>query len=394
MAFNFSTPSFSFGASTPAFGTAAAPAFGAAAPSAFGAAGTTFGSAGAGLPKTASTPAFGAVPSSGPGLFGASSTPSFAFSFSQAPASQPPASQSLFGAAAPAATPAMFGVTPGATPGLFGTTAVQPQMSPLGLGPGAAQGPDLSAVRELESIKDAFVPGGTPGGAANPRYRFQYLLLNVVENPAARVKPPGVDELQWREALQRAGGPDNPDHLWPVPATGFRDLLSRRAAQEEALRENASRLEALVGLASALSTRQEAVLRETVEALRRRHVALTQRLLRVMRHVDALEGRFAFAMGYRGATPAALASQLQRQLDELESALASRAGGGLRGQVESLAEVGGLVDDAALRSLQDVMQQYTEAIGKLQEVARRNERDASILDTQAGGANGSGMDMA
>jgi hypothetical protein len=62
---------------------------------------------------------------------------------------------------------------------------------------------------------------------------------------------------------------------------------SRRAAQEEALRENAARLEALVGLASALSTRQEAVLRETVEALRRRHVALTQRLLRVMRHVSA-----------------------------------------------------------------------------------------------------------
>jgi hypothetical protein len=157
------------------------------------------------------------------GLFGASSTPSFAFSFSQAPASQPPASQSLFGAAAPAATPGVLG----ATPGLFGAAAAQPQMSPLGLGPGATQGPDLSAVRELESIKDAFVPGGAPGGVANPRYRFQYLLLNVVENPAARVKPPGVDELQWREALQRAGGPDNPDHLWPVPATGFRDLLSR-----------------------------------------------------------------------------------------------------------------------------------------------------------------------
>lgn len=33
--------------------------------------------------------------------------------------------------------------------------------------------------------------------------RFQYLFLNVVENPAARVKPPNVDELQWREAMQR-----------------------------------------------------------------------------------------------------------------------------------------------------------------------------------------------
>ena len=37
----------------------------------------------------------------------------------------------------------------------------------------------------------------------------------------------GVDELQWREALQRAGGADNPDHLWPVLAQGFKDLLGR-----------------------------------------------------------------------------------------------------------------------------------------------------------------------
>lgn len=49
----------------------------------------------------------------------------------------------------------------------------------------------------------------------------------MVDNPAARVKPAGVDELQWRAALQRAGGPDNPDHLWPVLAQGFKDLLAR-----------------------------------------------------------------------------------------------------------------------------------------------------------------------
>lgn len=48
-----------------------------------------------------------------------------------------------------------------------------------------------------------------------------------MENPAARVKPPNVDELQWREAMQRAGGPDNPDRLWPVLAQGFTDLLAR-----------------------------------------------------------------------------------------------------------------------------------------------------------------------
>lgn len=53
----------------------------------------------------------------------------------------------------------------------------------------------------------------------------------MVDDPAARVKPPGVDELRWRAALQRAGGPDNPDRLWPVQAIGFKDLIARKNAQ-------------------------------------------------------------------------------------------------------------------------------------------------------------------
>lgn len=41
----------------------------------------------------------------------------------------------------------------------------------------------------------------------------------------------GVDDLAWREAVQRAGGADNPDRLWPVLAAGLTDLRSREAAQ-------------------------------------------------------------------------------------------------------------------------------------------------------------------
>lgn len=53
----------------------------------------------------------------------------------------------------------------------------------------------------------------------------------MVDNPAARVKPPDADELQWRAALQLAGGPENPDRLWPVQAKGFKDLIARKNAQ-------------------------------------------------------------------------------------------------------------------------------------------------------------------
>ena len=60
---------------------------------------------------------------------------------------------------------------------------------------GLAAQPDLGAARDLEALREAYTPGA-------PRFRFQHLLLNVVDAPAARVKPPGVDELRWREALQ------------------------------------------------------------------------------------------------------------------------------------------------------------------------------------------------
>ena len=168
-------------------------------------------------PAQAAPSLFGAQPASAPSLFGAqpASTPSL---FGAAPAPAAATAASPFGSAFGTAQPAAGG-------GLFGQPQqqqLQQQVAPLAFAGAAPQAPDLSAIRELEGIKDSYVPG-----AANQRYRFQHLLLNVVDNPAARAKPAGVDELQWREALQRAGGADNPDHLWPVLAQGFKDLLAR-----------------------------------------------------------------------------------------------------------------------------------------------------------------------
>lgn len=55
--------------------------------------------------------------------------------------------------------------------------------------------------------------------------------------------------------------------------------------------------------------------------------------------IDALEGRFAQVVGYRGATPKELMQQLSAQLAEIESGLAPTAanGGGLQGKVKALA---------------------------------------------------------
>ncbi|KAL4423917.1 hypothetical protein ABPG75_001218 [Micractinium tetrahymenae] len=404
--------SFSFGAtpaSTPAFGAASTPSlFGAASSAA--ASSFSFGS------QPASTPSlFGAQPASTPSLFGAASTPNL-FGAQSAPAAapslfgaQPAASApslfgaastpSLFGAQPAASAPSLFGAAPAPAGGLFGQAApaaAAPAAMPFA---GAApQAPDLSAIRELESIKDSYVPG-----PANQRYRFQHLLLNVVDNPAARVKPAGVDELQWRAALQRAGGPDNPDHLWPVLAQGFKDLLARKAAQDATIKEDSKRLEELSQMVAQLASKQETVLRDQLEAVRRRHVQLCQQLLHVLRYIDALEGRFAQVVGYRGATPKELMQRLSAQLSEIEAGLAPTAanGGGLQGKVKALAataqlragapggggvvELEGQVDPAQLEQLFGILSQYTEALGKLGEVLRRDERAMGILEYQHSG---------
>ena len=86
------------------------------------------------------------------------------------------------------------------------------------------------------------------------------------------VDPADVDELAWREALVRGGGPDNPDRLWPVLATGMGDLLQREAAQRAALDEHAARLEMVARGTRELASRQRTVLHQRLEAIKRREV--------------------------------------------------------------------------------------------------------------------------
>lgn len=60
---------------------------------------------------------------------------------------------------------------------------------------------DPTAAAEVEALGAAF---GLSNDAT--RTRFSHLFLNVVDNPAARQRPPNVDALRWRQAIYRAGG--------------------------------------------------------------------------------------------------------------------------------------------------------------------------------------------
>jgi nuclear pore complex protein Nup54 len=54
-----------------------------------------------------------------------------------------------------------------------------------------------------------------------------------------------------------------------------------------------------------------------------KQVELGQLFLRVIRHVDALEGRFASAMGYSGGSGGTAVAQIEQRLTSLEAELST-----------------------------------------------------------------------
>ncbi|KAI8469652.1 MAG: hypothetical protein J3K34DRAFT_512676 [Monoraphidium minutum] len=417
-----STPGFGAPASQPAFGgfgaAAPAPAFGAAPAASSG--GFSFGGGAA-----ASTPAFGAPASGGGFSFGGGAAPAFGaassgggglFGGGAAPAfGAPAAASSSFGGAAPgslfgapANTLAQSGPSLG---GLFGAPAASgavtifgaaaapaaapaaaaTQFAPVALSSGgAAGGPGgagADAARELQEIANCYTPG-------HSSYKFSHLFLSVAR-PEQRARPPGVDELSWKQALKEAGGEDNPEGLWPVQANGFGDLLKRAQAQAAAADENRQRLSELRDLAHKLGRRQEGEIRGRIRALLARHVELSQRLLGVARCVDGLEGRLAMYMGARGDISREREASISRTLDGVEGELSLAAAGGLQRRADVVAAAvrlrasgggaaaggggGAALDEASMAQLFEVLQDHADALTRLQEVLRRDTLDASVL---------------
>ena len=61
--------------------------------------------------------------------------------------------------------------------------------------------------------------------------------------------------------------------------------------------------------------------------VRRRHFELSHMLLRIMRHIDALEGRFAASQNHWDAQSQEAVAQLAQALQSLEAAIAPTAAG-------------------------------------------------------------------
>ncbi|XP_015894251.1 nuclear pore complex protein NUP54 [Ziziphus jujuba] len=385
-----STPAFGTPSSTPAFGTpSSTPAFGT--PSSTPAFGTP-----------SSTPAFGA-PSSTP-AFGTPSTPSFATGgFGSSLFSSPFTSQTqqqqmpqLF--QQPAGTGGGLGFqTPFATP----TPTPPPQSIPF---PGSQLTTQMAPVapipfsladRDIQAIVDAYKED--PG---NPKYAFKHLLFSVTD-PQYRVKPAGVSDIMWAEAMGKLEGMESTDRerLWPQLVRGFKDLSQRLKLQDEVILSDAERLRITQSNVKMLQRHFQADTLPRIERMRQKEQGLQRRLLRMMRIVEALEGK-----GYRlplmkgEAELAEKLAAITRQLKGSGAELSRRVQSLLtisRVQANSLGGDGSVylpgstkIDEQSLADMQEVLQQQTGAIARLGNVLKRDSRDMEIImaeDTEMNG---------
>ncbi|GFY88139.1 hypothetical protein Acr_06g0000790 [Actinidia rufa] len=155
---------------------------------------------------------------------------------------QPPQSYGAFGfstplgAAAQPSQPTPFGQTPSLP---FGNAQLTTQMAPV------APLPFSLADRDIQAIVDAYRED--PG---NPKYGFKHLLFSVTE-PQFKIKPSGVSDIMWAEAMGKLEGMEssNRERLWPQLVQGFKDLSQRLKVMRivEALEGKGSRLPLMKG---------------------------------------------------------------------------------------------------------------------------------------------------
>ncbi|ONI30053.1 hypothetical protein PRUPE_1G228700 [Prunus persica] len=352
-----STPAFGTPSSTPAFGTPSST------PSFF----------------TPSTPAFGTPSSSSfsTGGFGGSF---FATPFSsqtqqqqqQTPSFQQPQSAGGFGFQSPFTTPQQ--------PTPFPNSQLTTQMAPV------APLPFSLADRDIQAIVDAYKD--EPG---NPKYAFKHLLFSVTD-PQFRVKPAGVSDIMWAEAMGKLEGLESTDRerLWPQLVQGFKDLSQRLKLQDEVLLSDAERLQMTQSNVKMLQRHFQADTLPWIERMRQKEQGLQRRLLRVMRLLEALEGKgFRLPLMKGEAELAEKLAAITRQLKGSGAELSRRVQNlvTISRVQENAIGAGGLVclpgstkiHEQSLADMQEVLQQQTEAIARLGNVLKRDIRDMEII---------------
>ncbi|XP_057543569.1 nuclear pore complex protein NUP54 [Amaranthus tricolor] len=382
--FGASTSTFGTPSSTPAFGTpSSTPAFGT--PSSSPLFGTPSSTPAFGTPST--TPAFGAsTPSSTPG-FGTPSSPFLGSSLFNTPSPFQNTQQQQQQQTTPFSVPNTgFGFNTQqqqqqqTTPFSLGVQQLTTQMAPV------APLPFSMAERDIQAIVDAYKDEPT-----NPKYAFKHLLFSVTD-PQFRIKPAGISDIMWAEAMGKLEGMDstNRERLWPQLVKGFKDLSHRLKLQDEVIVSDADRLRMTQCNVKTLQRHFQADTLPRIERLKQKEQGLQRRLLRVMRIVEALEGKGCRLPLMKGEVELAekLAS-IVRQLKGSGADLSRRVQNLLTvSRVQANANGGSIsvyllgsskIHERSLSDMQEVLQQQTDAIARLGNVLKRDIRDMEII---------------
>ncbi|CAA0832662.1 Nuclear pore complex protein NUP54 [Striga hermonthica] len=345
-----------------------------------------------------STPAFGA-PSSTP-AFGTPSIPAFGSSLFSTPFSQqsqpqqqtpslfqtpqPQQQQSPFGFATPFNAQTQAQVTP-FNNALYATnftnTQLTTQMAPV------APLPFSLADRDIQAIVAAYKE--EPG---NLNYAFKHLLFSVTELQY-KMKPAGVSDIMWAEAMAKLEGMEasKRERLWPQLVQGFKDLSQRLKLQDEVILSDSERLKMTQTNVKMLQRHFQADTLPWIQRMQQKEQGLQRRLLRVMRIIEALESKGSRLPLMKGEVE--LAEKLAGVTRQLKG-----SGGELSRRVQNLLTLSRLqadglnggsvylpgstkIQEQSLVDMQEVLQRQTEAIARLASVLKRDIRDVEIIMT-------------
>ncbi|RZC70005.1 hypothetical protein C5167_033152 [Papaver somniferum] len=289
--------------------------------------------------------------------------------------------------------------------------------------------------RDIQAIVDAYKE--EPG---NPKYAFKHLLFSVTD-PAARIKPAGVSDIMWAEAMAKLEGMESADReqLWPQLVLSFKDLSARlkikdwtsskgpivaklkhyvnsrgyttvvgwhlysstftksfrevvatsMQLQDEVILSDAERLRMTQSNVKMLQRHFQADTLPTIQRMQQKEQSLQRRLLRLMRILEALEGKGCRLPLMKGEAELAekiaaiirqvrgSGAELSRRVHNLLSMSRVQANGTGGGSVYLPGST--KIHEESLADMQEVLQQQTEAIARLGNVLKRDMRDVEII---------------
>ncbi|KAL0385373.1 UNVERIFIED_CONTAM: Nuclear pore complex protein [Sesamum radiatum] len=243
----------------------------------------------------------------------------------------------------------------------------------------------LNLNNNSKAIVDAYKED--PG---NPKYAFKHLLFSVTE-PQYRIKPAGVSDIMWAEAIAKLEGMESSkrERLWPHLVQGFKDLSQRLRLQDEVILSDSERLKMTQSNVKMLQRHFQAGTLPWIQRMQQKEQGLQRRLLRIMRIIEALEGKGSRLPLMKGEVElaeklAAITRQLKgsgaelsRRVQNLLTLSRLQADGLNGGSVYLPGST--KIHEQSLADMQEVLQRQTEAIARLGNVLKRDMRDMEII---------------